>query len=377
MEPFKNAISPGLVRLTGDLLAQHLPGGDADAFAAPLIPQLDALELKQRVGLIADALHQVLPTDHAARQAVLLALLHPDDEGRANGKSSGEGLCGWGIWPLTTVIGQHGLGPIERSLDTLREMTKRGTSEFDVRPFIASDPGSALPIIQSWADDPNYHVRRLVSEGTRPRLPWGMRLQALVEDPSPMLPVLARLRDDPSDYVRRSVANHLNDIAKDHPDLVARVAAEWMERAGPDRVKLLRHACRTLVKAGHAEALALFGFQAPQIAEPVLRIENSTVRIEESLSFDVSLRSAAKTPQQLVIDYVIHHQKANGTLSPKVFKWTTLSLAPGEERRLARNHTIKPVTTRRYHAGPHALSLRINGVDFGYVPFDLEIAPGE
>ena len=238
MEPFKNEISPALVRLIGKLLARQAPSIDISAIETAILPQLDRLEMKQRVDLIADVMHGLLPCDPEARRSVLLAMLHPDDEGHANASSTDDGLCGWGIWPLTTVVGRHGLGSLEQSLETLREMTKRGTSEFDVRPLIATNPARALAVIGSWVTDHNVHVRRLVSEGTRPRLPWGMRLHALVEDPTPLLPILEKLRADPAEYVRRSVANNLNDISKDHPDLVARIAADWMEAADKTDVKL-------------------------------------------------------------------------------------------------------------------------------------------
>lgn len=376
MEPFKNEISPALVGLISRLLARHAPGTDTSAFETATLPQLDRLELKQRVALIADVMHDLLPRDPEARRSVLLAMLHPDDEGHANASSTDDGLCGWGIRPLTTVVGRHGLGSLEQSLETLREMTKRGTSEFDVRPFIAADPARALAVIGSWVTDQNVHVRRLVSEGTRPRLPWGMRLHALVEAPSALLPILAELRDDPAEYVRRSVANHLNDIAKDHPDLVARIATDWMEGADKTRVRLLRHACRTLIKQGHSGALAAFGIHSPQIAKPEIRIATPTVLLGNALTFDVNLRSTNAAEQRLIIDYVIHHRKANGTLSPKVFKWTTMTLAPGQALNLTRHHKMKPITTRTYHAGEHLLALRINGKDFGEEYFALKMPAG-
>ena len=370
MEPFKSAISPDLIKLIAGHFARVVPGLDAAGFAAPLLSQLESLELKERVIAVAEALHLALPTDPEPRAQALLAVLHPDHDESFSRPSDDTGLSSWGIWPLTHLVGQHGLGTTERALRTLREMTKRGTAEFDVRPFIAADPETALPIISSWVDDPDHHVRRLVSEGTRPRLPWGMRLQGLVADPSPILPVLEKLRDDPSEYVRRSVANHLNDIAKDHPDLVADIAQDWMEGADKNREKMLRHACRTLIKQGHAGALAAFGFRPPELSASIT-LQTPKVTYGEALAFEVTLSSTGKKPQQLVVDYLVHHQKADGSLSPKPFKWTTFTLAPGEARTLARSHAIKPITTRRYYPGEHRLSLRINGADFGDEAFDL------
>ena len=370
MEPFKNAISPDVVRLTGHLLAQHLDGFDDDAFTRKLVPQLEPLALKERVGLIAAELHSVLPRAHQKRYKIMRAMLHPESQSIVC-ESSEAGLSGWAIWPLTQVVGAHGLDDFEASLNVLRDMTNRFTAEFDVRPFIVQDQEKALGIITSWVNDPDPHVRRLVSEGTRPRLPWGVQLKALVADPKPMLATLKALRDDPSEYVRRSVANHLNDIAKDHPDLVAHLAQEWLQDASKEREKLVRHACRTLIKQGHPGVLAAFGLKPPEIAEPDIRLKSSAVEFGGALEFDVTLRSEAEEPQSLVIDYVIHFLKANGTLAQKVFKWSKLELGAGETRDMSRKHAIKPITTRVYYNGVQKLSLRINGRDFEPVAFEL------
>lgn len=371
MEPFKNAISPDLINLIAVHLERQLRAFDRSRFIAPLLERLPSLELKQRVGLVADAIHEVLPSDVALRHRVMMAMLHPDDETRANQPSTEDGLCGWGIWPLTQVIGKHGLRDFDASLELLREMTKRGTAEFDVRPFLAQDQRRAIGLMAQWVDDRSEHVRRLVSEGTRPRLPWGLRLNALVQDPRPMLPILRALRDDPSDYVRRSVANHLNDIAKDHAALVAQLAHDWMKDASPERVKLVRHACRTLIKQGNASTLTAFGLKPPNIRRPNLQIIQPDVKFGEGVDFEVLLQSTSDGEQRLMMDYVVQFKKANGSLAPKVFKWTTITLQPNEGRTLRRHHAIKPITTRRYYPGKHALSLRINGQDFEQADFNL------
>ena len=179
------------------------------------------------------------------------------------------------------------------------------------------------------------------------------------------------MRDDPEDYVRRSVANHLNDIAKDHPELVAQIATDWMTDAKIPRQKLLRHGCRTLIKQGHEKALRAFGVTPPVIEEPVVGIETSAVKLGEDLTFSVLLKSRGQSAQKIVLDYVVHFQRANGTLSPKVFKWKQITLKPDECLNLSRNHAIRPITTRKYYAGEHALSLRINGVDYSNIRFDL------
>lgn len=371
MEPFKNNLSPDLVKCLASHFSRHLDRFDRVSFEADILSELESLELKQRAALVAEVTDRYLPGDLGERFAVLEAVLHPETEIAFDRASDDRGMRGWGILPLTMVVSRCGLADFDSSLALLKEMTKRMTAEFDVRPFLAKDQERALGIMSSWVADENTHVRRLASEGTRPRLPWGMRLKRLVEDPSPVLPLLEALRDDPEEYVRRSVANHLNDIAKDHPDLVAGIAANWLKGADRNRQKLVRHACRSLIKQGHPATLEAFGLNPPEIRLEGPVIGTQKVRYGEQFDFRVALTSTGKAAQELVLDYLVHFKKANGTLVPKVFKWTKLSLVPGETVSLTRNHAIRPITTRTYYGGTQAVSLRINGKDFGYSEFEL------
>jgi 3-methyladenine DNA glycosylase AlkC len=374
MEPFKNKISAQLVRCLGGHLARQMRGFDRPGFETAILAELDSLELKERAGLIADVLDRHLPPDLSDRFAILQAILHPVTEIAFDRGSDEKGIRGWGIMPLGMVVSRSGLDDFEASFALLKEMTRRATAEFDVRPFLDKDQERALAIMAPWVTDDSGHVRRLVSEGTRPRLPWGMRLKRLVADPSPTLPLLEALKDDPEDYVRRSVANHLNDIAKDHPDLIAAIADRWLKEADENRRKLVRHACRSLIKQGHAATLTAFGLHPPELRLEGLEIASAKVRYGGVVAFRADLVSRAQRPQELVIDYLIHFRKANGSLSPKVFKWTKVTLAPGESLSLTRKHAIRPITTRTYYEGPQALSLRVNGQDFGYSEFELVMA---
>ena len=371
MEPFKNIFSPELVGWLADHLGRHAQGFDRIAFEGAILPTLDQLELKDRAQLIADAVHRGLPDDNAERARILEAVLHPDELDHADQPSDEDGICGWGILPLTMVAGQHGIGDFDRALGLQKEMTKRFSAEFGVRHFLLADQDRALWIMSGWIGDPNRHVRRLVSEGTRPRLPWAMQLPRLIEDPSPMLPILEALRDDEEEYVRRSVANHLNDIAKDHPDLVADIAKSWLRNAEGKREKLVRHACRSLIKSGHRGALEAFGLGVPEIAPVDIRVETPVVDYGGALAFSADLTSKAAGSRNLVVDYLVHFRKANGKLAAKVFKGTKLRLGPGETQTFARSHPIRPITTRKYYPGVQGLSLRINGEDFGYIEFEL------
>jgi 3-methyladenine DNA glycosylase AlkC len=373
MEPLKHAFSPELVGLIATHVARHLDGFDPQAFTESVAPRLPDLELKERSQLIADRLHAALPQDLTRRFAIIRAMLHPAENAGVLDQSDDRGLRGWAILPLTALVGQHGLPAFDASLDLLKEMTSRFSAEFDVRHFLLADQDRALARIQAWVSDPNRHVRRLVSEGTRPRLPWAMRLPSLVADPTPLLPLLESLRDDPEDYVRRSVANSLNDIAKDHPGLVADLTEDWLRNAPPARVKLLRHACRSLIKAGHPRVLAAFGIKAPSVEARNLSITRPSIMLGETLDFSVTLRSTSPNDQRILIDYVLHFRRANGTLSAKVFKWKELDLPAQQTIALSRGHPIRPITTRRYYAGAQALSLRINGHDTDQLGFQLQI----
>ncbi|WP_114287392.1 DNA alkylation repair protein [Candidatus Halocynthiibacter alkanivorans] len=373
MEPFKNWLSPELVVCIADHLQTHVDEFDRPSFEQPVLAALPALELKQRAQCIADHIHAALPADFASRNKILRAMLHPDAENGFEGGSDGAGLRGWGIYPLTIVVGQHGLADFDASLELLKEMTKRGTSEFDVRPFLMADQARALAIITDWTVDANQHVRRCASEGTRPRLPWGMQLSGLVADPAPLLPLLRALRDDPEEYVRRSVANSLNDIAKDHPDLVADLTHDWMKDASKPRERLLRHACRTLIKQGHSHALAAFGIAPPQLEFGPLTVLSPVVEFGGAVEFSASIASTVALPQALIIDYIVHFKKANGTQAGKVFKWKKLTLEAGQSLKLSRKHPIRAITTRKYYAGQQAVSLRINGTDFGRAEFELRM----
>ncbi len=371
MEPFKNNLSPDLVGHLADHLARHAADFDPDAFKAEILSELDALELKERARHIAVVLDRYLPDNLDERFAILEAVLHPVTDIGFDQGSDGHGIRGWGIMPLAMVVSKSGIGDFEKSFALLKEMTKRQTAEFDVRPFLDKDQARALAIMAPWVRDENVHVRRLVSEGTRPRLPWGLQLKQLVEDPSPTLPLLEALKDDPEEYVRRSVANHLNDIAKDHPDLVGELATRWLKDADRNREKLVRHACRSLIKQGHSATLSAFGLNPPAIQLEGPQVTTSQVRYGDALSFEIELCSTSNNTQQLVLDYLVHFKKANGSLAAKVFKWTKLDLAPGERVSLSREHAIRPITTRVYYGGTQAVSLRINGQDYGYSEFEL------
>ncbi len=372
-EAFKHLIHAGTVAAAGTHLKRAWPHFDRTRFEALALDGLEALELKARAMHLCDALEATLPADFAAAAAVIEASLAPplaEAEAVTSGRDDA-GLAGWVVWPLGEYVARRGLASPERALATLHALTQRFSAEFAIRPFIAAHPELCFATLRRWTRDPSAHVRRLVSEGSRPRLPWGMQLKALVADPSPTLPLLVTLQDDASEYVRRSVANHLNDIAKDHPAIVAAWVETHLPGAHAQRRALLRHASRTLVKHGDARVLKAWGLGRPLKGEATLTLSARRVAVGGSLGIRLEVVSRSARTQKLAIDYAVHHVKANGATSPKVFKGWVIELGAHETRTLHKNHSLRPVTTRRYHAGTHAVDVRVNGEVLASAPFEL------
>ncbi|MFC4701313.1 DNA alkylation repair protein [Glaciecola siphonariae] len=362
-EPFKNLFSHELIEQMGACFAAGHRGFDEQSFVKLAGQNLDTLELKQRSDQIVQAMHQCLPRDFAQTEEILLNSLRPMvNDQVCTASNTAHLLHGWAIMPMAEYVGMHGQGDFNRSMTLLYQMTQRFSAEFAIRYFLKEQESKTLAKLQSWLSDPSEHVRRLVSEGTRPRLPWGMQLRSFVKNPEPLLPILDALKDDSAEYVRRSVANNLNDIAKDHPQIVIDTAKRWLENASNDRTRLVKHACRTLLKKGMPQALSLFGFKQPEQVSVSLTLSKRAVAVGESIDLLVEISSGHANAQQIMLDYVVHHKKANGQLLPKVFKWKTLTLAPYGTIDITKSHSFKPVTTRKYYAGEHQVSLLINGV---------------
>lgn len=361
-EPFKNLINADTVGHLGHHLQRVHAPFDRAGFERRARAGLESLELKARALHVCAALEATLPADFALAADLLQASLAPPlPDDALSGHDLRAGTAGWALWPVGEFAARRGLSQPQRALDLLHALTQRFTAEFAIRPFLVAHPALTLATLQRWSADPSAHVRRLVSEGSRPRLPWGLQLKALIEDPSPTLPLLRALQDDPSDYVRRSVANHLNDIAKDHPELVAAWVEQHLPGASAARRALLRHASRTLIKRGHARTLQAWGHGHALRGEVALALSPRRAAIGDHLMLTVTLQSRARAAQRLAIDYAWIRRLADGSPSPKVFKGWTIELAPGEHRTLTKRHSLKVVTTRRDHPGAHAIELRING----------------
>ena len=335
------------------------PKFDAKRFLASTLDGLPERSLMQRLHQTSLAFDSALPGSFRQKVATLKKVA----------PTLGHNFIGIFLSDFVTTFG---LNEPDFSLEALRHFTRFGSAEFAIRPFIQRDLDRTLHVMHAWTADPNEHVRRLASEGSRPRLPWGLRLQALVENPEPTGRILDALRDDPALYVRKSVANHLNDITKDHPNWVLNRLTVWQITTSTHRSWIAKHACRTLIKRGHPQALALFGFGQKPAVTATLAVTPSTLQLGQSLTLSAAITSTARKTQSLAIDYIVHYVKAYGGSSEKVFKWTEATLAPGATLHLTKKQTLRDFTTRRHYPGHHQIELQINGHRLAETAFTLQ-----
>lgn len=363
----KEGLSEDAIIRVASALSSTMNGFPANQFQDDALAEIEPLELKQRVSHIINVLHQHLPADFEEAALILMSTKAVWDHG-----DEGDALRSFAAWPLIDYIGVHGLTHPKLSLSALKHLTPLFSAEFAIRPFIIQHPDIALHHFRQWCNDPDEHVRRLVSEGTRPRLPWGRQLPSFIDDPMPLLPLLERLKDDESEYVRRSVANNLNDISKDHPDIVIQTCRNWAGNSNLKREKLVRHATRTLVKSGHPDVFGLLGYsEAPLLSAQSPRLDRQQVALGETINFTVLIKSTALKQQRVVVDYAVHLVKANGKKSTKVFKLKPVTFEAGETIELSKAHSFKKITTRKYYTGQHAIEILINGVGYGRTTFEL------
>jgi 3-methyladenine DNA glycosylase AlkC len=346
---------------------------DAGVFKAqPFIDQVMAgllpLELKARIAWIALVLADHLPADFPAAAAAIHAALPPPLDPALTDDDFGHFIHA----PLGVYVENHGLaGHLATSLDLLEAITKRFSMEFSIRAFLNTHEGAVLDRMQDWAVHPNYHVRRLVSEGTRPKLPWGKGV-GLTHDQT--LPLLDTLHNDPTRYVVRSVANHLNDIAKSKPDIVIDRLQEWQSAAQQtpnEIVWMFKHATRTLIKTGHPGAMALLGY-APHAPVSVQEFAITPIALNIGDAAEVTCTLIAPENTPVIVDYVIDYVKANGRTAPKVSKFKVLGLKANQPVDLSKKHTFRgDATTFKLYSGAHQVHLQVNGRILASLPFTL------
>jgi 3-methyladenine DNA glycosylase AlkC len=366
--PFKEQIRRETLAPVLDAIAARRPDLDPRALADDACAPLDALELKARVAHVADTLARHLGPDVPGNLSDLLDALPP---GMSETTGFDANFC-W--WPVLAYVERHAVEHPDVALPTLREMTKRFSAEFAVRPFLDRDLAGTLAVLETWLDDPDPHVRRLVSEGTRPRLPWAMQVRGLFGAPPPTLGLLDALRRDPEPYVRRSVANHLGDLAKDQPELAVRTATRWVRLDATDEARwIARHGLRHLVKKGHAGALGALGFGPARVRVAAFHVEPAVLHLGGALQISAEIVSDADQDQDLVVDLVLGFRNARGGVSPKTFKWTTPRLARGTAWNGRKALALRPVSTRRHYDGLHTVALQINGELVAEAAFELVV----
>lgn len=339
-------------------LKRAYPPFKQKAFIAECLDGLEPLSLTGRAAHVAAAMRRHLPADFDQVADILERSLGPHHPG-----TDAFGMAPFKYMPHTMLVASDGLGHFEASMRLQYELTQRFTAEFSIRAFLNAHPEATYTRLIEWSSDPNPHVRRLVSEGSRPRLPWAPRLRHFQKDPTPVLALLEALKDDPERYVQRSVANNLNDIAKDHPDLVVATCRRWLEEAPNSRRRwIVSRALRSLVKGGHQGALDLLGAGArPKVRLADIRITPKRVKKGGRVVCTLSLVSTSRAPQDLLIDYVVHYVKADGRTNPKVFKLKRSTLGRGETLPLRFTITLANLTTRKHYPGRHAVELLVNG----------------
>lgn len=365
MQPLKYSLDAKVVRGLARELTGALPTFPQPTFVRQCLNGLDELELTARAWHIAEALRRHLPPDFPKAATVVQAALGPELD-----RTDAFGAALFRYLPYVFFVQKYGLESFEPAMQLQYELTKRFSAESSIRAFLVRYPDRTLARLRRWAEDSNVHVRRLVSEGTRPRLPWAPRLRAFQTDPAPVLALLERLRDDPERYVQRSIANNLNDISKDHPNLAVDTCVRWLERPTAGRRWIARHALRSLVKQGHKGALAALGAgRKPEVRLELLRLTPRRVRIGDTVRFELRVTSTAEQSQALVVDYRVHFVKADGRTSPKVFKLKRLDLAAQASVELRGRVSLAPMTTRRHYPGCHALEIVVNGVSTSIAEF--------
>jgi 3-methyladenine DNA glycosylase AlkC len=345
-------------RQVGRELKDIHPEFDTKAYLRHALRDLDNLTLMQRLRRMTEGLHEGLPAKYEASLEILRELAPRIDHSFVT-------------LVLPDYVGVYGQEHFRASMAALKEFTVYGSSEFAIREFLRRDLTRTLKVMELWSHDEHEAVRRLASEGSRPRLPWSFRLEALVKDPAPVRPILENLRADPSLYVRKSVANHLNDITKDHPEWTMDLLEGWpLDQKHP--AWIAKRALRTLIKKGDARALTLVGAgETPQVRADGFTLSPARLILGQHLTLTVALASTSARPQRLIVDYVIHYVKKSGGASEKVFKWKELDLGPGEAVTLTRRQQIKDFTTRVHHPGKHLVEVAVNGERLARGGFDL------
>ena len=364
MELIKNIYSVSFYDKFAVVLKKTVPNFDEIKFKSLIFNEnFESYELKQRLSHTTKVLNHFLPSKFKLAtlmiKKIIENLLKEDIT-----EQSMEFMF------LPDYVEQYGIDDFESSIDAFEYITQFTSCEFAVRPFLKKYPIQMLEQMILWSKHKNNKVRRLASEGSRPRLPWAMALPSYKKDPTPILPILENLKLDSCEVVRRSVANNLNDIAKDNPDFVIQVAKKWKNKSKETDV-LIKHACRTLLKQGDIQILKLFGFDSLKFKVDNFKINTPVVSIGDKLEFSFSVLNQEKIPKKLRLEYGLYYMKNSGNLSRKVFKISEREIEPNKIYEIQKHQSFKIITTRKFYTGLHQLSIIINGIEGEKKDFEL------
>jgi len=360
----KDIYSADFYNRFADVLTTVIPAFDKQRFISLIFTEgYENKALKERMRHNSIVLHQFMPADFPSAVDVLEKLIH-----RLRAERFGEDSLAMMFLP--DYIEVYGLDHYDHSIKALEFITQFVSCEFAVRPFLLKYTDQMLAQLQAWSLHENYKVRRFASEGSRPRLPWGLAIPSLKKDPSRVLAILENLKNDPSEWVRKSVANNLNDISKDHPAMMIDIARRW-RGISKETDAIIKHASRTLLKQGHNEILDHYGLEGKNISLTGFAVITPDVKIGDSLEFIFSVSNDHAEKQNVRLEYAVYYNKANGQLSKKVFKISERLYQPGEKAEIKRKQSFKPITTRKFYAGKHQLSIIVNGQEKEIKTFDI------
>lgn len=324
----------------------------------------DGYELKQRMHHVATVVHDFLPPEFKKSAPLILKLV---DQFKKNNQGAGfEHIF------LAHFIELYGMNDLDTSLKAIEKITQYISCEFAIRPFIVKYEKQVMKQMLLWSKHKSEHVRRLSSEGCRPRLPWAMALPRFKKDPSLIWPILENLKNDESLYVRKSVANNLNDISRDHPEQVIKLAKKW-KGTSREADWIIKHGSRTLLRKADTNSLGLFGFSDK--IKPVVKrfaIGKTSLRIGDKLDFSFYLIHTEKKDEKLRVEFGVYYMKSNGKANRKLFKITENNYAPKTEYMFKRNHSFGNLTTRKHYPGKHKLVIVVNGKELAGEEFMLK-----
>lgn len=324
----------------------------------------DDRELKQRMRHISITLKNHLSDDFAKNAITIVKMV---EQLQKEGKK--EDSIEYMFFP--DFIEVYGLDDYKNSIKAIEKITQFTSCEFGIRPFLIKYPKKGIQQMKKWSSHKHPMVRRLSTEGCRPRLPWAMAIPFLKKDPSPIIPILEKLKNDSSESVRRSVANNLNDISKDKPEVVIDLAKKWFGK-NKELDWVVKHACRTLLKQGNQEVMELFGFgDVKKIKIRSFEIHTPKVKIGDSLEFSFKLINTSAKPSKLRLEYGLYYKKQNGSLSKKVFKISEKVYSEKSTTTINRKQSFRIITTRKYHKGLHQVSIVLNGNELDAYDFEL------